>query len=236
MNFLPPSRLCGAEAALIREQFLETNRMKIRKSVACVIAIAAASLVFSVPTVSAGPDGRVAEFKLKDKALKTKPANRDDVHPVVQEIISFDDAEAQNNDAPPADAADRLKRLKALAPKAKAEIVAFAERLKKAGEVDQFNEYVANRIKDFNQKQLSEDFKAEGGNAYALLLKAPARIDQAIADREPKDLKKRAITGTPEPVALKAGRIRTGACYAFWFVVTAGYGTDHAHTSCDSLH
>lgn len=36
-----------------------------------------------------------------------------------------------------------------------------------------------------------------------------------------------------EPAQARWGAVRRGACYAFWFALSAGYGTEHAYTSCD---
>lgn len=167
-------------------------------------------------------------------ALKTPKPDPHVVGPLIDDLLDFDAAADQNGGRAPKDAAQRIAALDADAKKALPEIHRFASRLKANGETQLFNAYIAESVQKLGSPSLASEMKALDGNAYGLLLKSDSYIDDEIDQR-------RAIKVSWNPgaallalagVAPAQAGLRSGACSFFWWVVSAGEGTEHAYTSC----
>jgi hypothetical protein len=189
--------------------------IRARRSVPAVIG---ALLTLSVGAI---PGAQAA-------GLTTKLADKGKVAPFVEAIFEYDRAAEGNGGRAPADAAERLRRIQGLATTAKAEMRALASRLKAAGETGAFDAHV-----EATAGAAAAELRAAGG-ASALLGRIGPLLDAEVSER-----RRASETSVGERIerllgvgVAHAGRFRSTACAAFWYVISAGYGETFAYTSC----
>jgi hypothetical protein len=223
--------------------------MKSKKSLTCFITLIVAVFGFQGMVVLATdkPSTKQAtEFRVNNKVLKTKPARLREIAPLIEALVAFDTEIDRNNDHPPKDARKRLQKINDLAPKAKAEILLLADRSKQASEVEEFNAFVAAKVKESQSERWASELNSAGGDAYAILVNSTNVIDRLIADRTELTDKqarnmssgrwsaKTSVSHWVDTTALEpnAPRLGSTACSIFFFVVTAGYGTGVNYRLC----
>lgn len=89
--------------------------------------------------------------------------------------------------------------------------------------------------------KIGNEIKAMGGPAKAMQQSdriVKGFVQDVLDDSRPQvklSLAETVVTALvmAQPAQARMGSARRGACYAFWFVLTVGYGTQHAYTSCD---
>lgn len=166
-------------------------------------------------------------------ALKSPPAKSAAVQPFLAALGEFEAALDRNGGKAPLDGRKRVEQLKASAPAAKAELAAFAQRLKAANEVDAFDAFIAAKVKESGSASLADAAKKSGGG-YAALTRAGAEIDAAVAEAAglpglaASDLLLR-VLGIADA---NAGLLR-GACTFSMWIVTVGTSPDSAYKLCD---
>lgn len=203
-----------------------------------VVAVCSSQVVFATNQL---PTKEANEFRVNDWVLKTKPARRSKIAPLVEALVAFDKEVDSNNDQAPRDARKRLQKINELAPMAKAELVSLANQLKRANEVEEFNAFIAAKVRESKSERWSSQFKAAGGDAYAILVNAPNLIDELIAERTQLTDKQNS-TGRSGllnnhragVVNLKsnAPRFLSTVCSFIVFVATLGTGTDFNYHAC----
>jgi hypothetical protein len=157
--------------------------------------------------------------------------------PLFNSMYAFDQAVDANNGKPPKDAREKLKKIQALADRAKPEYRRFAMALKSAGEIEKFNSFMAGKAQETESSTLIA--QASKVSAYKILLKADTLLNREIKDRR----RELGLARGPEDLMLKilgigsaeAGFFRkavSGVCSFTVFVFTLGYGTDFNYHGC----
>ena len=196
---------------------------------AFLVAVAAATLLVPVQAEA----GQLSKLEVDGKVLKTKPANGAAIAPLLDALVAYDLAAGKNGGKAPEDAADRLKKIRALAGPAKAEVRAFVGRLKAEGELAEFSALVEAKARETGSGKLMSE--VGGGKATQLLLGAEAAIDRDINARAANSTTAALLMhGILDLVSVREAHagLRSGVCSGFWFVITLGYGERFAYESC----
>ncbi|MGZ8190842.1 MAG: hypothetical protein ACXWTS_06380 [Methylococcaceae bacterium] len=126
--------------------------------------------------------------------------------------------------------ANALKNLDNQAAVLKADMALYVVDLKANSETTAFDSMVLANAKALGGALLVNEIKRAGGPS-AMLSKASSLID---ADIKQFKLNLPPFISLLELVGISDAHagLRSGACSAFWFVISWGYGTTHAYTSC----
>jgi len=203
----------------MNSQVKSFDRGRARGSLLLVVAASLLSLPVQAAKLEA--DGIV---------LKTQPANAQAIKPLRDAIYAFDDAVAAAKGKVPADAKERADKIQGLAGRAKAEIRAFASRLKAAGETEAFDEYIEARAKEDGNPTLLSELRGAGGG-FAVLTSADSVLDEMVAQRRrAADQAKAALLF--EFLGIEEAHAAGTICGLFWFTLSLGYGERFAYRSC----
>lgn len=174
-------------------------------------------------------------FEIDGKRLTTKPANAQAIAPLADALATFDESLGARK----ATAKDRaaLANARSLVAQAKSEVRALAQRLKAAGEIDNFNAMVLARARETKSLALVNEIQQSGGG-YALLLEADRRFDAELAEREKLTrvaaLSLWSMLGISSAEAGILATVKSTLCGGFWFTISLGYAERHAYVSCYS--
>jgi len=171
-----------------------------------------------------------ARFVLAGRELKTIPIQHaiyDGFQDRLDALDKASDSEALRK---------RYQEIRVMADSIRIDALVLAKTLKANKEIDDFNQLVMEKALA-ESKVLAASIKNNGG-AYQMLTQAGSLIDRDMADLQTE--LKLSDSGslldffvTPAQAGILHW-VRTQACYGFWFTISLGYATDHAHTSCDN--
>ena len=182
----------------------------------------------------------VAGFEQGGKTLKTQPLSGGTVGALFAALDKLDKDFNANKAQVLTDKTKRMQSIRSLATQIKTGAASLVSAIRANKEEEAFNEMVMAQASKV-PGSVASDIRAAGG-AVALLSQAASIVDRDI------DLFDRALKadagGGPSVAWLsavlsvreaEAGWIRYTACTGFWYVVSVGYGTQHAYTSCNSF-
>lgn len=213
----------------------------LRTSFPSNVARSAAGLCLGAAIATAGlPDAAAAQapqkvaFELRGKAMKTKPANKQRIAPLLQALERIDGAAS-----PAADRDRELERAAGLVGQAKSEIRSFAGRLQASGEIESFDELARAQAEKDGSAELRGALQ-EAGGAYRVISRADAYIDEALAQlRNGSAASDASATGARNrllaflaPKPAYASEPAAVVCGLFWWTISLGYGEAHAYRSC----
>lgn len=200
------------------------KRWGVRLAGACA-GVAALGLAMSV--AAAPKDGNP-----QTNGLKTQPIDVSKVAPLRDAIFDYDAAVKARGGKAPEDAGERLKRIKSVAPQAKAAIKSFVNRLRANGETEAYDAQAEERARQSGSQDLVSELRG-GGGATSILSQADRLIDGQIAERGRAAGQNSVssvldfLLGVPEAQARSSH-----LCGAFYWLISAGYGTNLSYRAC----
>jgi hypothetical protein len=178
-------------------------------------------------------------FDYAGKMLRTTPASGGKAVVYMQMMQALDQDLIAANGRQLPDRQQRLQQIRALTDQIKADARALASRIVANGEEKEFDAMVLARSQAVSAS-LTAQIQGAGG-AVAILSSADRYVDAEIqrmqrelrVEGNPVGLRRLfALLNVNEAHAGLKTWIRTTACTGFWFVISVGYGTEHAYASC----
>jgi hypothetical protein len=200
----------------------------------CITCAATTLMVILLFTATAMPGAvQAAGFQTDGITLKTKPANKQRIKPLVDAVASYESELRKTGGKPPADAGMQMQKIRSLAGPAKGEIRSLAARLRANNEIEAFDEYINKLATQAGIPNAANDLASSGG-AYAMLMNAGSIIDDLLGRMEKGGQQHTTADYLFDWLGIREAHavLCSTCCGVFWWMLSAGYGTTHAYYSC----